>query len=134
MFRIKDCDWSYFYSVCWNDFYLLRYDVSIYILKEICVFSMFTFTGIFLSIISDQLKNRRVIILTLCLLFWSIMTILTGFVTEFWQLVILRLGLGFGQAGCMLNFKNIFFKLILFYSSNNVNRQSFGYKFNSRLF
>lgn len=61
---------------------------------------MFTFTGIFLSIISDQLKNRRVIILTLCLLFWSIMTILTGFVTEFWQLVILRLGLGFGQAGC----------------------------------
>jgi len=31
------------------------------------------------------------------------MTILTGLVKEFWQLAILRLGLGFGQAGCLYN-------------------------------
>lgn len=61
---------------------------------------VFTFTGIFLSIVSDNLKNKRVIILTVCLVWWSVMTILTGFVNEFWQLVVLRLGLGFGQAGC----------------------------------
>jgi MFS family permease len=57
---------------------------------------IFTFTGIFLSIVSDKLKNRRVIILSICLLFWSVMTIITGFVTEFWQLAILRIGLGIG--------------------------------------
>jgi len=28
------------------------------------------------------------------------MTLVTGFVTEFWQLALLRIGLGIGQAGC----------------------------------
>ena len=57
---------------------------------------IFTFTGIFLSIFADRFQNRRVIILTGCLAWWSLMTVLTGFVNSYWQLLLLRIGLGIG--------------------------------------
>ncbi|XP_074655462.1 MFS-type efflux pump MSMEG_3705-like [Tubulanus polymorphus] len=59
---------------------------------------IYTFMGIFLGMAADA-YNRKVL-LAVCLIFWSVMTLLTGFVREYWQLVLLRFGLGFGEAGC----------------------------------
>ncbi|XP_048776691.1 MFS-type efflux pump MSMEG_3705-like isoform X2 [Ostrea edulis] len=59
---------------------------------------IYTFAGIFISYVAE--KFNRKVMLAACLMFWSVMTILTGFVKEYWHLVILRFGLGFGEAGC----------------------------------
>lgn len=59
---------------------------------------IYTFAGIFISFAAD--KYNRKVMLGACLIFWSTMTLLTGFIKEYWQLVILRFGLGFGEAGC----------------------------------
>lgn len=59
---------------------------------------IYTFAGIFISFAADR-YNRKVM-LGACLIFWSTMTLLTGFIKKYWQLVILRFGLGFGEAGC----------------------------------
>lgn len=59
---------------------------------------IFTFMGVILGFAAD--KFNRKILLAVCLIFWSIMTLLTGFVKEYWQLVLLRFGLGMGEAGC----------------------------------
>lgn len=59
---------------------------------------IYTFAGIGLGYLAD-ISNRK-LLLAFCLAFWSLMTLLTGFATEYWHLVILRFGLGFGEAGC----------------------------------
>ncbi|XP_041370209.1 MFS-type efflux pump MSMEG_3705-like isoform X2 [Gigantopelta aegis] len=59
---------------------------------------IYTFMGILIGFAAD-IYNRKVL-LAICLIFWSAMTLLTGFVTHYWQLVILRFGLGMGEAGC----------------------------------
>lgn len=59
---------------------------------------IYTFGGIFISYIAE--KYNRKAMLAICLMFWSVMTLLTGFVKEYWQLVILRFGLGFGCVHC----------------------------------
>jgi MFS family permease len=61
---------------------------------------VYTFMGIFISYFADKFQHRRVLILSACLFFWSVMTLLTGFIDSYWQLVLLRFGLGFAQAGC----------------------------------
>lgn len=61
---------------------------------------VFTSTGVLISIFADNFRNRRVLILSVCLVFWSLTTMLTGFVNHFWQLAVFRFGLGIGQAGC----------------------------------
>lgn len=61
---------------------------------------VFTCTGVIISIFADNFRNKRPIILACCLIWWSVATLLTGFVYEFWQLAILRFSLGIGQAGC----------------------------------
>ncbi|XP_005094596.1 protein spinster homolog 1 isoform X2 [Aplysia californica] len=59
---------------------------------------IYTFSGIFIGFAADQ-YNRK-LLLAFCLAFWSAMTLLTGFVKEYWQLAILRFALGLGEAGC----------------------------------
>ncbi|XP_050414954.1 protein spinster homolog 1 [Patella vulgata] len=59
---------------------------------------IYTFMGIFIGFLADR-YNRKVL-LAICLMFWSAMTLLTGFIGDYWQLVVLRLGLGAGEAGC----------------------------------
>lgn len=59
---------------------------------------IYTFAGIFISFAADR-YNRKVM-LAICLMWWSAMTLLTGFIKEYWQLVVLRFALGFGEAGC----------------------------------
>ncbi|XP_077986710.1 MFS-type efflux pump MSMEG_3705-like [Glandiceps talaboti] len=59
---------------------------------------IYTFIGIPLGFAADR-TNRKNLLAT-CLIFWSLMTLLTGFAQEYWHLLILRLGLGIGEAGC----------------------------------
>ncbi|XP_035709342.1 protein spinster homolog 1 isoform X3 [Folsomia candida] len=40
------------------------------------------------------------ILLGISVVFWSACTLLTGFVDSYWQLLVLRFGLGLGQSGC----------------------------------
>lgn len=49
---------------------------------------------------TSEVRNR-VRILTGCIIFWSALTILCGFVTSFWQLILARVGVGVGEAGGM---------------------------------
>lgn len=45
--------------------------------------------------------HNRVKILTACVVFWSVLTVMCGFVTSFWQLILARMGVGAGEAGGM---------------------------------
>lgn len=59
---------------------------------------IYTFAGIPVGVAAD-LYNRKVL-LSVALLIWSGCTFLTGFAEEYWQLAVLRFGIGFGEAGC----------------------------------
>lgn len=46
-----------------------------------------------------------------CIILWSLMTLLTGFVNSYWQLSLLRFGLGIGYSQLfLLKIKMIFIK------------------------
>ncbi|ELU06601.1 hypothetical protein CAPTEDRAFT_220111 [Capitella teleta] len=59
---------------------------------------VFTFVGIPISFVADIYNRKNM--LAIAVTFWSLMAGLTGFVTEYWQLALLRFGLGAGEAGC----------------------------------
>ncbi|XP_046440533.1 protein spinster homolog 1-like isoform X2 [Daphnia pulex] len=65
---------------------------------------IYTFAAIPVGIAAD-LYNRKIhtymqVLLGISLIFWSVCTLLSGFVTSYWQLALLRFGLGLGEAGC----------------------------------
>jgi MFS family permease len=78
-----ECEWNY--NGAGYDYQLLAGPVFILI---------FTFTGLPLGVLADYTNRKN--LLAVCLAFWSAMTLLNGFVKEYWQLVLLRLGLGIG--------------------------------------
>ena len=45
-------------------------------------------------------RRSRIAVITVCLSVWSLMTALCGFAGHFWQLFILRMGVGVGEGGC----------------------------------
>lgn len=44
-------------------------------------------------------RHSRVSIISICLVIWSLMTALSGLATNFWQLLVARIGVGIGEAG-----------------------------------
>ncbi|XP_037079455.1 MFS-type efflux pump MSMEG_3705-like [Pollicipes pollicipes] len=62
-------------------------------------FLFFTGTGIPLGIVADVYSRK--VILGICLLLWSACTTCTGFVTTYWQLLLLRIGVAVGQSVCV---------------------------------
>ena len=60
--------------------------------------AVFTIVGVILGIAAD--KYNRVRLLTICTLVFSIAIVLMGAVKKYWQLVILRMVLAAGEAGC----------------------------------
>lgn len=60
--------------------------------------AVFTIVGVALGIAAD--KYNRVRLLTICTLIFSIAIVLMGAVKEYWQLVLLRMILAAGEAGC----------------------------------
>jgi len=62
-------------------------------------FALFYATlGIPIARLAD--RSHRVNIIAISLALWSGMTVLTGLVSNFWQLLIARIGVGVGEAGC----------------------------------
>ncbi|XP_044260265.1 putative metabolite transport protein HI_1104 [Tribolium madens] len=59
---------------------------------------VFTVVGVILGIAAD--KYNRVRILAICTIVFSIAIILCGGVTEYWQLVLLRMIMAAGESGC----------------------------------
>lgn len=60
---------------------------------------VFTFSGILMGYLADRYNRKN--LLSLFLTLWSIVVVLMAFVTQYWQLLILRMLLGFTQAGCV---------------------------------
>ncbi|XP_012055845.1 PREDICTED: LOW QUALITY PROTEIN: uncharacterized protein LOC105618925 [Atta cephalotes] len=60
--------------------------------------AVYTIVGIILGVAAD--RYNRVKLLTVCTVIFSIAIILSGAVIEYWQLVILRMLLAAGEAGC----------------------------------
>lgn len=49
---------------------------------------------------ADKGNSDRVSLISLSLAIWSLMTALTGFAQNFWQMLAARIGVGIGEAGC----------------------------------
>jgi MFS family permease len=58
----------------------------------------FVVVGIFAGPLADRM-NRKVLLMS-ALVFWSAMMVATGYSTEYWHLLVSRLGLGIGTAAC----------------------------------
>jgi len=59
---------------------------------------IYTLAAIPVGIAAD-IYNRK-LLLGISLIFWSVCTLLSGMVTSYWQLAVLRFGVGLGEAGC----------------------------------
>ncbi|KAK2143591.1 hypothetical protein LSH36_829g00010 [Paralvinella palmiformis] len=59
---------------------------------------IYTLAGIPLGLWADVYNRKK--LLGVAVVFWSVMTILMGLVNEYWQMAVLRFGLGIGEAGC----------------------------------
>jgi len=55
---------------------------------------VYTLSGILVSFAADQYSRKGFLVVSL--MFWSLMTVLTAEVKTYWQLVLVRLGLGIG--------------------------------------
>jgi MFS family permease len=58
----------------------------------------YAFLGMPIARIADRSNRRNLIAVSLSV--WSAMTALSGFATNFWHLLIARIGVGVGEAGC----------------------------------
>ncbi|WP_343042864.1 MFS transporter [Sphingomonas lacunae] len=56
--------------------------------------------GIPIARYADRASTNRVTLISVSLAVWSLMTALCGFVGNFWQLLMARIGVGVGEAGC----------------------------------
>ena len=58
---------------------------------------IYVLAGLPLARLADT--RSRPLVLVLGLTFWSVMVLLTGFTTAFWELLVLRIFLGIGEVG-----------------------------------
>lgn len=56
--------------------------------------------GIPIARFADRASTNRVTLMSVSLAVWSLMTALCGFVGNFWQMLLARIGVGVGEAGC----------------------------------
>jgi len=59
---------------------------------------IYVLAGLPLARLADT--RSRPLVLLFGVTFWSVMVLVTGFVTEFWELLVLRIFLGIGEASC----------------------------------
>ena len=72
-------------------------DTQIGILTGFAFALLYALCGIPLARIAD--RGSRRMLLTVCLGLWSVMTMLCGAVSGYWQMLIARMGVGVGEAG-----------------------------------
>lgn len=56
--------------------------------------------GIPIARFADRASTNRVTLISISLAVWSLMTALCGMVGNFWQMLLARIGVGVGEAGC----------------------------------
>lgn len=56
--------------------------------------------GIPIARYADRASTNRVSLISVSLAIWSLMTALCGYVGNFWQMLLARIGVGIGEAGC----------------------------------
>ncbi|MEG9862158.1 MAG: MFS transporter [Parvularculales bacterium] len=72
-------------------------DTQLGFLSGIAFAIFYATLGIPIAMLADRYNRRRIITLSLSL--FSLMTAVCGFVTNFWQLAVARIGVGIGEAG-----------------------------------
>ena len=77
---------------------MLFSDAQLGLLTGFAFAFFYAFLGIPIARLADK-KNRRNLI-TIALVVWSGMTALCGITTRFWHLLLARVGVGIGEAGC----------------------------------
>jgi predicted MFS family arabinose efflux permease len=73
-------------------------DTQLGFLGGIAFAIFYTFAGIPIARWADKGSRRNIV--TLALLIWSCMTAVTGLARNFWMLLVARVGVGIGEAGC----------------------------------
>lgn len=74
-------------------------DSQLGLLTGLAFAALYATLGIPLARLAD--RKSRVVILSACLVLWSVMTAATGLARNFWQLFVIRMGVGVGEAGCV---------------------------------
>ena len=73
-------------------------DTQLGFMSGIAFAIFYTTLGIPIARLAD--RSHRVNIISVAIAVWSGMTVLSGMAANFWQLVIARVGVGIGEAGC----------------------------------
>jgi len=73
-------------------------DTELGFMSGIAFAVFYTFIGIPIARLAD--RSHRVNIISIAIAIWSGMTVLSGMAMNFWHLVIARIGVGVGEAGC----------------------------------
>lgn len=75
-------------------------DTQIGLMTGLAFALFYTVLGIPIARYADRPTTSRPRIIALALTIWSAMTALCGFAQNFWQLLLARIGVGIGEAGC----------------------------------
>jgi MFS transporter, Spinster family, sphingosine-1-phosphate transporter len=75
-------------------------DTQIGLMTGIAFAAFYTFLGIPIARYADSPKTNRVGLISISLVVWSAMTALCGMAQNFVQLLLARIGVGVGEAGC----------------------------------
>ncbi len=75
-------------------------DTQLGLLTGLAFAVVYTVLGIPIARYADQFKSNRVGIISIALAVWSAFTVLCGLAQNFWQLLLARIGVGVGEAGC----------------------------------
>ena len=75
-------------------------DTQIGLMTGLAFALFYTVLGIPIARYADRPTTSRPLIIAIALATWSVMTALCGFAQNFWQLLLARIGVGVGEAGC----------------------------------
>ena len=75
-------------------------DTQIGLMTGIAFALFYTVLGLPIARYADRPKTNRVGLISVALAIWSAMTVLCGFAQNFMQLLLARIGVGIGEAGC----------------------------------
>ncbi|MFM7376836.1 MAG: spinster family MFS transporter [Erythrobacter sp.] len=75
-------------------------DTQIGMMTGLAFALFYTVLGIPIARLADRQTTSRPKLIAVALALWSAMTALSGFAQNFWQLLLARIGVGVGEAGC----------------------------------
>ncbi|MBA4052008.1 MAG: MFS transporter, partial [Erythrobacter sp.] len=75
-------------------------DTQIGLMTGLAFALFYTVLGIPIARFADRQTTSRPRLIAVSVAFWSVMTALCGLAQNFWQLLLARVGVGVGEAGC----------------------------------